>query len=285
MSYTTSQQGIDFIKKHEGLELTAYRDSGGTWTIGYGHTGNVYSGMTITQEQADNYLRADLKTAENAVNNLVTVYIPQSRFDSLVSLVFNVGVSAFSGSKLLKKLNEGNIEGAAVEFDDWNLVNGVPNQGLKNRRADEKELFLNGNYNGSTAGDNSNATISQIQTTLNSRYGTGLVVDGLYGANTKKAMIKGLQIEFNKQYNAGLGVDGLWGPKTKDACPIIYENTSGNIQYIIKAGLYCIAGYKSLNVNGSYDTNTVSAVKNFQKAKNLGVDGRTGPNTFAALFG
>lgn len=98
-------------------------------------------------------------------------------------------------------------------------------------------------------------------------------------------MIKGLQIEFNKQYNAGLGVDGLWGPKTKDACPIIYENTSGNIQYIIKAGLYCIAGYKSLNVNGSYDTNTVSAVKNFQKAKNLGVDGRTGPNTFAALFG
>lgn len=186
MNYTTSQKGIDFIKRHEGLRLTAYTDSGGTWTIGYGHTGNVYSGMTITQEQADNYLKADLKTAENAVNRLVTVYIPQSRFDSLVSLVFNVGRSAFSGSKFLAKLNQGNIEGAANEFEDWNLVNGVPNQGLKNRRADEKELFLNGNYNGSTAGDNSNATISLIQSTLNTCYSTGLVVDGLYGTNTKR---------------------------------------------------------------------------------------------------
>ena len=138
---------------------------------------------------------------------------------------------------------------------------------------------------GGSPSSGATSVISAIQSTLNARYNTGLVVDGLYGANTKKAMIKGLQIEFNKQYNAGLGVDGLWGPKTKDACPIIYENTSGNIQYIIKAGLYCIAGYKSLTVNNSYDTNTVSAVKDFQKAKNLGVDGRTGPDTFAALFG
>lgn len=190
----------------------------------------------------------------------------------------------------MAKLNQGNIEGAANEFDDWNLVNGVPNQGLKNRRADEKELFLNGNYNGSTTGGgttggSSNDTISQIQSTLNARYSTGLVVDGLYGANTKKGLIKGLQIEFNKQYGAGLSVDGLWDPKTKAACPIIYENSSGNIQYIIKAGLYCIAGFTSLAVNNNYDANTVSIVRDFQKAKNLGVDGRTGPDTFAALFG
>lgn len=296
MNYTTSQQGISFVKRHEGLRLTAYMDPGGVCTIGYGHTGNdVYPGKTITLAEAESYLNADLKTAENAVNSLVTVYIPQFRFDSLVSLVFNVGRLALSQSKLLAKLNQGNIEGAATEFDDWNLVNGVPNQGLKNRRADEKELFLNGNYNGSTTGGGttgggttgggSNDTISQIQSTLNARYSTGLVVDGLYGANTKKGMIKGLQTEFNKQYGAGLTVDGLWGPKTKAACPIIYENSSGNIQYIIKAGLYCIAGFTSLTVNGSYDANTVSAVKNFQRAKNLGVDGRTGPETFAALFG
>lgn len=291
MNYTTSQQGISFVKRHEGLRLTAYMDPAGVCTIGYGHTGNdVYPGLSITQAEAESYLNADLKTAENAVNSLVTVYIPQFRFDSLVSLVFNVGRSAFSGSKLLAKLNQGNIEGAANEFDDWNLVNGVPNQGLKNRRADEKELFLNGNYNGSTTGGgttggSSNDTISQIQSTLNARYSTGLVVDGLYGANTKKGLIKGLQIEFNKQYGAGLSVDGLWGPKTKAACPIIYENSSGNIQYIIKAGLYCIAGFTSLAVNNNYDANTVSIVRDFQKAKNLGVDGRTGPDTFAALFG
>lgn len=136
---------------------------------------------------------------------------------------------------------------------------------------------------GGGSGDGS--TISQIQSTLNARYNTGLSVDGVFGANTKKAMIKGLQIEINKQYDKNLDTDGLWGPKTKEACPIIYENSSGNIQYIIKAGLYCIAGFTSLAVNNNYDANTVSVVRDFQKAKNLGVDGRTGPDTFAALFG
>jgi len=132
---------------------------------------------------------------------------------------------------------------------------------------------------------NNPSTISAIQTTLNSRYDTGLAVDGIYGANTKRGMIKGLQTELNKQYNAGLAVDGYWGAKTKAACPIIYGG-SGNIQYIIQAGLYCIAGFTSLAVDGAYGVNTINAVKSFQAKKGLSsVDGRTGPDTFAALFG
>lgn len=95
-----------------------------------------------------------------------------------------------------------------------------------------------------------------------------------------------VQLHFTiDQFNKNLDTDGLWGSKTKEACPIIYGG-SGNIQYIIQAGLYCIAGFTSLSVDGEYGTNTINTLKDFQRAKNLGpVDGRTSPDTFAALFG
>lgn len=80
-------------------------------------------------------------------------------------------------------------------------------------------------------------------------------------------------------------MDGVFEPATKEKCSEIGVGT-GSIQYIIKAGLYCIAGFTSLPVNGDYDTNTINTVKDFQRIKNLSsVDGRTGSETFAALFG
>lgn len=129
------------------------------------------------------------------------------------------------------------------------------------------------------------ATISQIQSTMNSRYNAGLTVDGVFGPATKRALINGLQTELNTQYHAGLVVDGIFGPATKDKCPKI-DGGTGNIPYIIQAGLYCIAGDHSVPVDGAYDADTISAVRAFQTQKNLSpVDGITGKNTFSALFG
>lgn len=144
MAFTTSQAGIDLIKSFEDCRLTAYQDSVGVWTIGYGHTNGVYAGMTITQAQAEEFLRSDLKTAENAVNGKVTYPITQNMFDALVSLTFNIGTGNFGSSTLLKKLNQGDINGAANEFDRWVYAGGKVEPGLVRRRAAEKEMFLNG---------------------------------------------------------------------------------------------------------------------------------------------
>ena len=46
------QAGLALIKQYEGCRLAAYRCAAGVWTIGYGHTAGVHSGMTITQAQA-----------------------------------------------------------------------------------------------------------------------------------------------------------------------------------------------------------------------------------------
>lgn len=213
MSFTTSQTGINLIKSFEGCKLKAYQDSAGVWTIGYGHTSGVYSGMTITQNQ----------------------------FDALVSFTFNLGSGKLESSTLLKKLNQGNIADAANEFDRWVYADGKKLNGLIARRAAEKELFLNGTFTGGNGGGSvtsGDSTVSSFQTWLNSNYGSGsraavktLVkgntgnavhllqgmlycrnfnpkgVDGTFGAGTESAVR-------SFQSSKGLGVDGKAGPAT-----------------------------------------------------------------------
>lgn len=139
----TSALGIALIKQFEGLRTGAYLDAAGIWTIGYGHTGQqVGSGMRIDAATAEAWLRQDLATAEEAIHSLVTQTLPQASFDALVSFVFNVGTAAFAGSTLLRKLNAGDVEGAAAEFERWRYAGGRVLPGLLRRRIAERTLFL-----------------------------------------------------------------------------------------------------------------------------------------------
>ena len=137
----TSQRGIDLIKRFEGLRLTAYDDGVGVQTIGYGHTAGVKPGMTITEDQAVQFLREDLHSAERDIDRLVTVHLCQHQFDALASLVFNIGGTAFRDSTLLRKLNAGDYAGAAVQFDRWVHGGGKILPGLVKRRAAERAMF------------------------------------------------------------------------------------------------------------------------------------------------
>jgi len=137
----TSQRGLDLIKSFEGLRLTAYDDGVGVQTIGYGHTRGVKPGMTITEEQAVQFLREDLYSAERDIDRLVTVHLCQHQFDALASLVFNIGGTAFRDSTLLRKLNAGDYAGAAAQFDRWVHGGGKILPGLVRRRAAERALF------------------------------------------------------------------------------------------------------------------------------------------------
>lgn len=139
----TSSAGIALIKRFEGCELKAYQDSVSVWTIGVGHTGGVEPGQVITEEEADAFLREDLQDAENCVNASVLVPLSQSKFDALVSLVFNIGCGNFQKSTLLRELNAGaGMMLVADQFKRWNKAGGVVLNGLTKRRAAEAEMFL-----------------------------------------------------------------------------------------------------------------------------------------------
>lgn len=137
-----SQAGLDLIKKFEGFEPEAYLCPAGIWTIGYGHTGDVAEGQTITEEEAEELLRHDVAFAEDAVTDYVEGDLTQGQFDALVCFVFNIGAGAFRDSTLLRLLNQGDSEGAAEQFLRWNKAGGKVLAGLTRRREAERELFL-----------------------------------------------------------------------------------------------------------------------------------------------
>ena len=143
----TSEKGIALIKQFEGCKLTAYQDSVGVWTIGYGWTQPVdgkpiRAGMTIKQETADRLLKTGLVSYESDVSRLVKVGLTQGQFDALVSFAYNLGARALSTSTLLRKLNAGDYAGAADEFLRWNKAGGKVLNGLTRRREAERALFL-----------------------------------------------------------------------------------------------------------------------------------------------
>ncbi|MGN0509628.1 MAG: GH25 family lysozyme, partial [Ruminococcus sp.] len=129
---------------------------------------------------------------------------------------------------------------------------------------------------------NRNATVKDVQTWLNNTYKSGLVVDGIYGANTKAALVKALQTELNKRYNTGLVVDGIYGSKTNAAVRNIAYGTSGNLVKVLQ-GLIICNGYTLGLLDGIYGYQTINAVRNYQSAHKLNVDGVAGKNTFASL--
>ncbi|HDR2276449.1 TPA: lysozyme [Enterobacter ludwigii] len=143
----TSDKGIALIKEFEGCKLTAYQDSVGVWTIGYGWTQPVdgkpiRAGMTIKQEIAERLLKTGLVSYESDVSRLVKVGMTQGQFDALVSFTYNLGARSLSTSTLLRKLNAGDYAGAADEFLRWNKAGGKVLNGLSRRREAERALFL-----------------------------------------------------------------------------------------------------------------------------------------------
>ena len=137
----SSRRLIDAIKRFEACRLTAYQDSVGVWTIGYGHTKGVKRGDKITQQQADEYLRADLATYEAAANQCKRLDT-QGKFDAVVDFMFNCGVKAFNGSTLKKYIESGRKTYEIQEqFLRWVNAGGKKLGGLVSRRIWEAATF------------------------------------------------------------------------------------------------------------------------------------------------
>ena len=144
---SVSNKGVDLICEFEGEQLIAYDDGVGVWTIGFGtikypNGVRVKKGDTCTLDQAKEYMRHDLIEFEHTVNSSVKVPLNQNQFDALVSLAYNIGSNAFKSSTLVKKLNTGDYQGAADQFNAWVNAGGKRMQGLVSRRDREKLLFL-----------------------------------------------------------------------------------------------------------------------------------------------
>ena len=68
--------------------------------------------------------------------------LTQNQFDALLSLEYNIGITYFKSSTLLRLLNQGKYNDAANQFDRWVYANKKKLAGLVKRRSIEKALFL-----------------------------------------------------------------------------------------------------------------------------------------------
>lgn len=133
-----SQNCINLIKKYEGCRLTAYKCPAGVWTIGYGHTQGVRSHDTITQDQAEEFLRQDLERYENMVMKCDDIYHwTQNELDALTSFAYNVG-NIFGVTANYTR----NKEQIANAIYLYNRANGRILPGLVKRRSEEHNLFV-----------------------------------------------------------------------------------------------------------------------------------------------
>lgn len=164
-----SDKGINLIKSFEGCHLKAYICPAGKYTIGYGHTAGVKQGMTITQKQADDMLKADLVVYENHVKSLKREF-NQNEFDALVSFCYNCGIGSLK--TLCKNRTNAQIAEALLLY---NKANGKVLEGLNRRRKAERDLFLNKqNINEATKTANKLPYKVKTKCDLNIRSGAGV---------------------------------------------------------------------------------------------------------------
>jgi lysozyme len=137
-----SEKGRALITGFEGDKLRAYKDGGGVWTVGRGHTGpDVFPGMEITEEESIRLFGLDC--AKHDINPLLDgCPTTQSQFDAMTSLTFNIGLEHFRTSTVLKRHKLGNKMGAANAFLLWHFDNGKSVPGLMRRRESERALYL-----------------------------------------------------------------------------------------------------------------------------------------------
>lgn len=141
-------KGLDLIKSFEGCRLSAYKCPAGVWTIGYGHTQGVYEGMTISQAQADNMLREDVKYYADAVDRYNSRFnFTQEEFDSLTSFTYNCGVGSLQA--VMSCCNT--KQEIAEECKLYNKGGGVVLPGLVRRREEEYKLFMSGSSSSSSS--------------------------------------------------------------------------------------------------------------------------------------
>ena len=154
-----SKELIELVKHHEGVRFRPYRCPALLWTVGVGHVIDpAHIGVKIdkrkslpipdgwdrqlTPAEVDAILAADLSTFERGVLRLCPTGLTQSRFDSLVSFSFNVGLGNLQRSTIRQKHNRGDFEGAAEAFMQWTKAGGKELPGLVKRRKDEMALYL-----------------------------------------------------------------------------------------------------------------------------------------------
>ena len=128
------------VPQFEGMVLRGYKDPIGIVTACAGHTKTAVLGKPYTRDECEALLVQDLSEHAEGVFSCVTAPMTVWEVAAFTSFTYNVGVSAFCGSTLVRKFNDGNAAGACAELSRWTKAGGQELPGLVKRRAIERAM-------------------------------------------------------------------------------------------------------------------------------------------------
>ena len=145
-----SDNGINLIKRFEGVRYKPYLCPAGLWTVGVGHL--IGDGKqlpdgynkTFTEREVNELLRKDLLRFERGVTMLfpVSYRFTQGAYDALVSFSFNLGLGALQRSTVRSALLRGDKTMAGESLLKYCRAGGKILKGLQLRRQAEHKLLM-----------------------------------------------------------------------------------------------------------------------------------------------
>lgn len=139
------ERGLEIVRESEELRLEARKNPEGKWTIGYGHTEDVYAGMEITEEEAERFLKHDWRKAEKIVERVVKAPLTESQKAALTSFTLNLGESNLRWLvDRPNRLNSGNYDSVRQWLPRYVYLNKKKLKKLESRRKKELNLWRYG---------------------------------------------------------------------------------------------------------------------------------------------
>lgn len=144
-----SEKGLEFLERHEGVVLKAYRDAAGVLTIGAGLTAasgviKPRPGMIITAKQASQFLDLALRRNYEPAVGAAMPGAAQQEFDGGVSFHFNTG--AIKRATWVPHWRRKDWSEVRRRLAAWNKGGGRVLPGLTRRREEEYRLIRHGDY-------------------------------------------------------------------------------------------------------------------------------------------
>lgn len=138
----------------EGYETSAYKDSGGVWTIGFGSTYNhdkkrkVQQGDFLSQQKAIEWMKIDTAEVIRQLNQYIKVPLNPDQSAAIVDYTYNRGIKNFLYTQLDELINASpNNPAIKDEMIGTGLKDRVGNLlwGLGRRRRAGWHLYSTGN--------------------------------------------------------------------------------------------------------------------------------------------
>lgn len=139
----------DLCKSFEGFSSKPYLCPAGVPTIGYGTvwkpdgTQVKMSDAHISKELAAEWLTHELQFTymKGVLIASPSLALHPRRLAAITDFAYNLGVAAYRGSTLRRRINANDMDGARAEIMKWVRAGGRVLRGLERRRAAEAALL------------------------------------------------------------------------------------------------------------------------------------------------